>query len=81
MIAGGFSSGMSRSAAVALAAAWSAPCFAQGQEISIRTVRDGEFVAVSASVVMRVDPHVAWAVLSDYDQLARFIPDMKSSRR
>ncbi|HZT62830.1 MAG TPA: SRPBCC family protein [Burkholderiales bacterium] len=67
-------------AAVALAAAWSAPCFAQSQEISIRTVRDGEFVVVSASVVMRVDLHVAWAVLSDYDQLARFIPDMKSSR-
>jgi len=44
------------------------------QEISIPTVRDGEFVACPASVVMRVDPHVAWAVLSDYDQLARFIP-------
>ena len=67
-------------AAVALAAAWSAPCFAQGQQISVHSVRDGEFVAVSASVVMRVDLHVAWAVLSDYDQLARFIPDMKSSR-
>jgi len=65
-------------AAIALAAAWSAPCFAQS--ISIHTVRDGEFVTVSASVVMRVDLHVAWAVLSDYDQLARFIPDMKSSR-
>src|SRR5262252_10137778 len=49
-------------------------------DVSIRTSRDGEFVTVSASAVMKVDPHVAWAVLSDYDHLARFIPDMKSSR-
>jgi len=35
---------------------------------------------VSATAVMKVDPHVAWAVLSDYDHLAKFIPDMKSSR-
>ena len=49
-------------------------------DVSIRTSRDGEFVTVSASTVMKVDPNVAWAVLSDYDHLAGFIPDMKSSR-
>jgi carbon monoxide dehydrogenase subunit G len=49
-------------------------------DVSIRTTREGEFVTVSASVVMKVDPHIAWAVLSDYDHLASFIPDMKSSR-
>jgi len=48
--------------------------------VQIRTTRDGDFVVVSASAMMKVDPHVAWAVLSDYDHLARFIPDMKSSR-
>jgi len=52
----------------------------QGQEMSIRTARDGEFVTVSASAMMKVDPGVAWSVLSDYDHLAKFIPDMKSSR-
>jgi carbon monoxide dehydrogenase subunit G len=57
---------------------WSLPCPAQ--EVSIRTQRDGEFVLVSASALMQVDPDVAWAVLSDYDHLARFIPDMESSR-
>ena len=61
-------------------AAWSASCLAQAQDVSIRTGRDGEFVTISASAVMRVDPHIAWAVLSDYDHLARFIPDVKSSR-
>ena len=63
-----------------LAAAWSVPCLAQAQDLSIRTAREGEFVTISASAVMRVDPHIVWAVLSDYDHLAKFIPDMKSSR-
>jgi ribosome-associated toxin RatA of RatAB toxin-antitoxin module len=65
---------------LALAAALCTPALALEQPISIRTARDGEFVTVSASALMRVDPRVAWAVLSDYDHLARFIPDMKTSR-
>ena len=65
---------------LALALAWSASCAAEVQDVQIRTARDGDFVTVSAYAVMKVDPHVAWAVLSDYDHLARFIPDMKSSR-
>ena len=71
---------------VKLTRAWTLPALLAvwgpvlAQDVSIRTVRDGEFVTVSASAVMKVDPHVAWAVLSDYDHLAKFIPDMKSSR-
>jgi carbon monoxide dehydrogenase subunit G len=65
---------------LALAAAWSALCPAVAQDVSIRTVRDGDFITVSASAVMKVDPGVAWAVLSDYDHLSTFIPDLKSSR-
>ena len=65
---------------LALAATLCAPAFALEQPISIRTGRDGEFVTVSASVLMHVDLRVAWAVLSDYDHLAKFIPDMQSSR-
>ncbi|HZF19332.1 MAG TPA: SRPBCC family protein [Burkholderiales bacterium] len=75
---------MSRRTAIgvvlALAAAWSTLCPALAQDISIRTARDGDFITVSASALMKVDPSVAWAVLSDYDHLAKFIPDMKSSR-
>jgi carbon monoxide dehydrogenase subunit G len=66
--------------AAALALALSAPCRAEVADVSIRTARDGDFVTVSASAVMKVDQQVAWAVLSDYDHLASFIPDMKSSR-
>jgi carbon monoxide dehydrogenase subunit G len=65
---------------LALAAASCAPERALAQQISIRTDRDGEFVTVSASAVMRVDLRVAWAVLSDYDHLSKFIPDLQSSR-
>lgn len=65
---------------LALAAACCAPCLVQAQDLSVRTGRDGDFVTISAWAVMRVDPQVAWTVLSDYDQLAKFIPDMKSSR-
>lgn len=70
-----------RTASVAiLALSLSAPCSAEAPDVSIRTARDGEFITVAASAVMKVDQRVAWAVLSDYDHLARFIPDMKSSR-
>ena len=67
-------------AAFALAAAHSLPRSAAAQEISIHTARDGDFVMVSASAVMQVDLRIAWEVVSDYDHLAQFIPDMKSSR-
>jgi len=53
---------------------------ALAQQISIRTAREGDLVTMSASAVMQVDPRIAWAVLTDYDHLAKFIPDMKSSR-
>ena len=65
---------------LAFAAALCTPAFALEQPISVRTGRDGEFVTVSASVLMHVDLRVAWAVLSDYDHLSKFIPDMESSR-
>ncbi len=42
--------------------------------------RQGEYITVKASVLMQVDARIAWEVLSDYDGLARFVPDMKSSR-
>ena len=66
-------------AALALAAAPGTQGAAPA-DVSIRTAREGDFVTVSASAVMRVDQRIAWAVLSDYDHLANFIPDVKSSR-
>ena len=65
---------------VAAFAAVLAHASAFAQDVTFRTARDGDFVTVAASAVMKVDPRVAWAVLTDYDHLAKFIPDMKSSR-
>src|SRR5438309_8247133 len=50
------------------------------EAIEIRIERQGEFITVNASALMQVDARIAWEVLSDYDNLAQFIPDMKSSR-
>jgi ribosome-associated toxin RatA of RatAB toxin-antitoxin module len=49
-------------------------------EIETQIERQGEYITVYASVLMQVDARIAWEVLSDYDNLAQFIPDMKSSR-
>src|SRR6266571_3683729 len=53
---------------------------AAAETIETRIERQGEYITVSASAVMQVDARIAWEVLSDYDNLAQFIPDMKSSR-
>ena len=50
------------------------------ETIETRIERQGEYITVDASALMQVDARIAWEVLSDYDNLARFIPDMKSSR-
>jgi carbon monoxide dehydrogenase subunit G len=53
---------------------------ATAQEIWIESEREGDFITFSASADLKVDQKIAWQVLSDYDHLADFIPDMKSSR-
>ena len=56
------------------------PVRAAAGAIETRIERQGEYIAVNASVLMQVDARIAWEVLSDYDNLAKFIPDMKTSR-
>ena len=48
--------------------------------IEAQIERQGEYITVNASALMQVDARIAWEVLSDYDHLAQFIPDMKISR-
>lgn len=50
------------------------------QEIRIETTRQGDFILVEASAEVQADVRIVWQVLSDYDHLAEFIPDLKSSR-
>jgi carbon monoxide dehydrogenase subunit G len=67
-------------ASCALLAAPCLPCSAAGHEIAIEVVREGKFVSVRASAELKVNPRIAWEVLTDYDHLAEFIPDLRSSR-
>ncbi len=38
-------------------------------------------ITIKAYVDVAVDPRLAWGVLTDYDRLADFVPDMHASRR
>jgi carbon monoxide dehydrogenase subunit G len=73
--------GTPRLAALLVLVACSAPCPpAAAQAISLETYRQGDVINVFAEVLLDVDPKIAWDVLSDYDHLAEFIPDMSVSR-
>lgn len=60
--------------------AWALCLPATAQRISIETSGQGDLVTVTASAEMQVDPRTVWNVISDYDHLAEFIPDLRSSR-
>jgi ribosome-associated toxin RatA of RatAB toxin-antitoxin module len=53
---------------------------AMAQDISVETSRVGELIMIEAAADLPVSVRAAWDVLTDYDHLADFIPDMKSSR-
>ena len=64
----------------ALAAAPGLVHAAGAEAIETHIERQGEYITVNASALLQVDARIAWEVLSDYDHLAQFIPDVKSSR-
>ena len=53
---------------------------ASAQQVSVSSRRDGEAVMVEAVTELAVSPEQAWGPLTDYDGLARFIPDLAESR-
>jgi carbon monoxide dehydrogenase subunit G len=65
----------------AVALLWLLPAWpACAQEVSVETSRQGEFIIIEASADLQADVRTIWQVLTDYDHLSDFIPDMKSSR-
>lgn len=70
-----------RSAAVVFVASWliAGPCLSH-EHLTIEVGRDGDFITVRGSADLKADVQIAWEVLSNYDDLARFIPDIRSSR-
>ncbi|HJS01824.1 MAG TPA: SRPBCC family protein [Variovorax sp.] len=49
-------------------------------QIRFETDHEGELITITASADMEVEARTVWAVISDYDNLADFIPHMRSSR-
>jgi carbon monoxide dehydrogenase subunit G len=49
-------------------------------QIRFETDHEGELITITASADMEVEARTVWAVISDYDNLAEFIPHMRSSR-
>lgn len=49
-------------------------------ETRIDVFRNGEIYVVEAVLVVPVSPHEAWDVLTDFDAMARFVPNLESSR-
>src|SRR4051812_1792339 len=76
--AGVMASGLFRVLAALVLIACVAPVAAQ--TLALETYRRGDAVTVFAEVQLDVDPSTAWDVLSDYDHLSQFIPDMSVSR-
>lgn len=70
----------SRARSLALGLALCAQVGAQAQQISVETSGEGSLITVTATAEMQVDSRTAWNVISDYDHLAEFIPEMRSSR-
>ena len=56
------------------ALAWAAP------QTKVQVERHGKSVHIEASLDVPVTPGVAWQVLTDYNHLADFVEDMRSSR-
>jgi carbon monoxide dehydrogenase subunit G len=50
------------------------------QELRVEVVRDHGVFQVSAAFPVAADANTAWAVLTDYDHLAEFVPDLETSR-
>jgi carbon monoxide dehydrogenase subunit G len=52
----------------------------QQQRVEVESAAGGERITVRASADLQADPAAVWAVISDYDHLAEFIPYMRSSQ-
>jgi ribosome-associated toxin RatA of RatAB toxin-antitoxin module len=53
---------------------------ASEKQLQIDVVQSGEIMAIDASLFAPVSQHLAWEVLTDYDNMAAFLPRLESSR-
>jgi len=70
--------GAALSRSLALLLAWIS--LAALAEVSVQVARQENAFQVEATLLVAVDNRVAWEVLTDYNNLASFVPGMRSSR-
>jgi ribosome-associated toxin RatA of RatAB toxin-antitoxin module len=63
---------------LALASGFHAGVSAQ-EAVRIETTGQGDLITVNASADMQVEARTVWDVITDYERLAEFIPDMSTS--
>lgn len=71
---------MKRSLPLALALLLASIHFAATAEGTVRVARQDNAFQVEAMLLVAVEQRLAWQVLTDYDNLAGFVPGMRSSR-
>jgi hypothetical protein len=49
------------------------------QDIDVKVARDGSQLIVDSAVRVRASPRVAWDVLTDYNDMARFVSTLRAS--
>lgn len=53
---------------------------ANAQDIAVQVAKNGGVVTVEAKLFAPVDIRIAWQVLCDFDQMAKFVPSIEQSR-
>jgi ribosome-associated toxin RatA of RatAB toxin-antitoxin module len=73
--------GMRRWLMAALLAAHAAVAYSAGedQDITVKVVRDGKTMQVDSELHVRANPRDVWDVLTDYDNMARFVSTLNAS--
>jgi ribosome-associated toxin RatA of RatAB toxin-antitoxin module len=64
--------------AMMLALFWFNSAFAD--EIKINFVRDGDLIKIDGHLLLPYSPKLVWDVLTDYEHMHEYVPDMTSSR-
>lgn len=62
------------------AAAWPALAADEGHEVTVRVQRQGNLIELDAATQVAASVDETWAVLTDYDHMAEFMPNLTSSR-
>lgn len=50
------------------------------EEVEVKATREGEEMTLTATMYAPVNPRVAWAVLTDFDRMAGWVPNLQESR-